>query len=77
MSDAWPGGLAVDDDPGNPSCNRNQFPLSVFALFIALIGQGVDVTEVFIVSMAICVGGAEIIRRFPRDEDGRCRPRWA
>lgn len=80
MNNAWP--VVPGEDPGAPRSNRDRLCLSIYSMFpttfVGLVGQGYAPREAFAMAIVVCVGGAEIIRRF-RDggDDGQRHPRWA
>lgn len=83
MNDATSNGLVVPgQDPEGDSSYGEGFHLGLLSIFtttfVALVGQGQAPSHALAMSIVVCIGGSEILRRLPgRDDDDRGGPRWA
>lgn len=83
MSNASSNGLVApgQEPEGEPSRSERSHlaMLSIFTTtFVALMGQGHAPSYALALSIVVCVGGSEILRRLPKpDDDDHGGPRWA
>ncbi|MEU5869895.1 hypothetical protein ABZ815_52665 [Nonomuraea sp. NPDC047529] len=71
-----------EEGPDDKPSQDPRFHLGMLSVltttFVALVGQGHDPSHALAMSIVVCVGGHEIIRRLPQHhDDGRGGPRWA